>query len=67
MVAALREAARVAMPGGAVVIQVWGAHGRCDLDAIKPIVRPLFPGYDPGALLGPPEPGALEGSPLPRA
>ena len=44
-----REAARVAMPGGAVVIQVWGAHGRCDLDAIKPIVRPLFPGYDPGA------------------
>jgi SAM-dependent methyltransferase len=63
MVAALREAGRVAKPGSPVVIQVWGAHGRCDLDAIKPIVRPLFPGYDPSA---PPPldlaaPGALEG------
>jgi SAM-dependent methyltransferase len=63
MVAALREAGRVARPGSPVVIQVWGAHGRCDLDAIKPIVRPLFPGYDPDA---PPPPdlavaGMLEG------
>ena len=63
MVAALREAGRVARPGSPVVIQVWGAHGRCDLDAIKPIVRPLFPGYDPDA---PPPPdlavaGVLEG------
>lgn len=63
MVAALREAGRVAKPGSPVVIQVWGAHGRCDLDAIKPIVRPLFPGYDPDA---PPPPdlavaGVLEG------
>ena len=63
MVAALREAGRVAKPGAPVVIQVWGEHGRCDLDAIKPIVRPLFPGYDPDA---PPPPdlavaGVLEG------
>src|SRR5688572_4429651 len=49
MVAALREAGRVARPGSPVVIQVWGAHGRCSLDAIKPLVRPFFPGYDPDA------------------
>jgi SAM-dependent methyltransferase len=63
MVAALREAGRVAKPGAPVVIQVWGEHGRCSLDAIKPLVRPLFPGYDPDA---PPPPdlavaGVLEG------
>jgi SAM-dependent methyltransferase len=63
MVAALREAQRVAKNGSPVVIQVWGAHGRCDLDAIKPIVRPLFPGYDPSAPPPPDlaEPGLLEG------
>ncbi len=43
MVAALREAARVAKPGGHVVIQVWGAHERCDLEAMKVIVRPFMP------------------------
>jgi SAM-dependent methyltransferase len=63
MVAALREAGRVAKPGAPVVIQVWGEHGRCSLDAIKPLVRPLFPGYEPDA---PPPPdlavaGVLEG------
>ena len=49
-------------PGGSVVIQVWGLHGRCSLDAIKPVVRPFFPGYDPDAP-PPPDlaaPGALE-------
>jgi SAM-dependent methyltransferase len=63
MVAALREAGRVAKPGSPVVIQVWGAHERCSLDAIKPLVRPFFPGYDPDAA-PPPDlgvPGALEG------
>jgi SAM-dependent methyltransferase len=63
VVAALREAGRVARTGGSVVIQVWGLHGTCDLDAIKPIVRPFFPGFDPGAP-PPPDlaaPGALEG------
>ena len=33
MVAALREAGRVAKPGATVVIQVWGRPERCDLDA----------------------------------
>jgi len=63
MVAALCEARRVARPGRPVVIQVWGAHGRCSLEAIKPLVRPYFPGYDPDAP-PPPDlaaPGALEG------
>lgn len=62
MVAALGEARRVAKPGGSVVIQVWGRHGTCALDAIKPIVRPLFPGYDPEAPPPPDlgEPGLLE-------
>ena len=62
MIAALREAGRVAKPGSPVVIQVWGAHGRCSLDAIKPLVRPFFPGYDADAA-PPPDlgvPGALE-------
>ena len=43
MVAALREAGRVAKPGAPVVIQVWGPHERNDLEAMKAIVRPFFP------------------------
>jgi SAM-dependent methyltransferase len=53
MVAALREAGRVAKPGAAVVIQVWGPHERNDLEAMKVIVRPFFPPRPPDA---PPEP-----------
>ena len=63
MVAALREAGRVAVPGGRVVVQVWGRHEHCSLDAIKPIVRPYFPGADPDAPPPPDlsQPGLLEG------
>ena len=62
MVGALREAARVARPGAPVVIQVWGAHERCDLEAMKEIIRPFLPPRPPD---GPPDPdlarpGALE-------
>jgi SAM-dependent methyltransferase len=53
MVAALREAARVARPGAAVVIQVWGAHERCELEAMKRIARPFLPPRPPDA---PPDP-----------
>ncbi len=62
MVAALREAGRVAKPGSPIVIQVWGAHERCSLEAMKEIARPFFP---PRPLDAPPDPdlsqpGALE-------
>jgi SAM-dependent methyltransferase len=62
MVAALGEAGRVAKPGSPVVIQVWGAHERCDLEAMKTIVRPFFPPRPPDAPPDPDlsEPGALE-------
>jgi SAM-dependent methyltransferase len=62
MVAALREAGRVAKPGAPVVVQVWGAHERCDLEAVKQIARPFLP---PRPTDAPPDPdlsrpGALE-------
>ena len=53
MVAALREAGRVAKAGAPVVIQVWGAHENCDLEAMKLIVRPYLPPRPPDA---PPDP-----------
>jgi SAM-dependent methyltransferase len=43
MVAALREARRVARHGAPVVIQVWGAHERCDLERMKEVARPFLP------------------------
>jgi SAM-dependent methyltransferase len=43
IVAAVREAGRVAKPGAPVVIQVWGPHERNDLEAMKEIARPFFP------------------------
>jgi SAM-dependent methyltransferase len=49
MVAAVREAGRVAKPGAPVVIQVWGAHERCDLEAMKELARPFFPPRPPDA------------------
>ncbi len=53
IVAALREAGRVAKPGAPVVIQVWGPHDRNDLEAMKRIVRPFAP---PRPAEAPPEP-----------
>ena len=62
MVAALREAGRVAKPGAPVVIQVWGAHERCDLEAMKQIARPFLPPRPPDAPPDPDlsQPGVLE-------
>lgn len=62
MVAALREAGRVAKPGAPVVIQVWGAHERCDLEAMKQFARPFLPPRPPDAPPDPDlsKPGALE-------
>jgi SAM-dependent methyltransferase len=53
IVAALREAGRVAKPGAPVVIQVWGPHERNDLEAMKAIIRPFMPPRPDDA---PPEP-----------
>jgi SAM-dependent methyltransferase len=63
MVAALREAGRVAKPGAPIVIQVWGAHERCDLEAMKQLARPFLPPRPPDAPPDPDlsQPGALEG------
>ena len=62
MVAALREAGRVAKPGAPIVVQVWGAHERCSLEAMKTIARPFFPPRPPDAPADPDfsQPGALE-------
>jgi SAM-dependent methyltransferase len=62
MVAALREAGRVAKPGAPVVIQVWGAPERCELEAMKEVVRPFMPAPPPDAPQPPPlwRAGALE-------
>jgi SAM-dependent methyltransferase len=43
IVAALREAGRVAKPGAPVVIQVWGPHERRDLEAMMAIAHPYLP------------------------
>jgi SAM-dependent methyltransferase len=53
IVAALREAGRVAKPGAPIVVQVWGPHERNDLEATKAIVRPFMP---PRPADAPPEP-----------
>ncbi len=44
MVAALREAGRVARPGAPVVVQVWGRPEHNDLEAMKVITRPFLSG-----------------------
>ena len=53
IVAALREAGRVAKSGAAVVIQVWGPHELNDLEAMKEVTRPFLP---PRPADAPPEP-----------
>jgi SAM-dependent methyltransferase len=53
IVAALREARRVAKPGAAVVIQVWGPHERRDLEAMMAIAHSYLP---PRPADAPPEP-----------
>jgi SAM-dependent methyltransferase len=62
MVAALREAARVAKPDAQVLVQVWGRPERCDLSAMKAGVFPLGPPPPPDAPAPPRlwEPGVLE-------
>jgi SAM-dependent methyltransferase len=49
MVAALREAGRVAKPGVPIVIQVWGRPERCALEVMKRVVRRFMPKPPPDA------------------
>ena len=62
LVAALREAGRVAKPRAPVVIQVWGPPERCDLEAMRRVVRPFLPSPPADAPTPPPlwRPGVLE-------
>ncbi|HEX2232821.1 MAG TPA: class I SAM-dependent methyltransferase [Thermoleophilaceae bacterium] len=62
MVAALREARRVAKPGAPVVIQVWGDPERCDLTALKHALAQFMPPPEPDAPKPPAlwKPGVLE-------
>ena len=64
MVAALREARRVAKPGATVLIQVWGRPERCELAPMLAAVGRLRPRQpEPAAAPAPPlwQPGVLEG------
>ncbi len=62
MVAALREAARVAKPGAPVLVQVWGRPERCDLMPMLAAVGSLRPPQPEPRTPSPPlwEPGVLE-------
>jgi SAM-dependent methyltransferase len=62
IVAALREAGRVARPAAPVVIQVWGPHTQNDLEAMKEIARPFMPPRPTNAPAEPDysQPGVLE-------
>jgi SAM-dependent methyltransferase len=59
LVAALREAGRVAKPGAPVVIQVWGRPEACDVTAMKQVLAPYLPPPPPAPPLW--QPGVLEG------
>jgi SAM-dependent methyltransferase len=55
---AMSELARVARPGGRVVVTAWGPPERCEfLTAVMPLIGPLMPPPPPGA--PPAKPGAL--------
>ncbi len=49
IIAAVREAGRVAKPGAPVVIQVWGRPERCDLTPMMRALGPLRPTPPPDA------------------
>jgi hypothetical protein len=62
LVAAQREAGRVAKRRAAVVIQVWGSPERCDLEAMKQVARRYAPAPPPDSPPPPKlwQPGVLE-------
>ena len=60
MVAALREAGRVARPGAFVVIEVFGAPERCDLELVKGAITPFRPRGEDGEEVRYWRPGMVE-------
>jgi SAM-dependent methyltransferase len=61
MVAALREAGRVARPGACVVIEVFGAPERCGLELVKAAITPFRPRGEDGEEVRYWRPGMVEG------
>src|ERR687898_1353554 len=60
MVGALREAGRVARPGAPVVIEVFGAPERCELEQVKGAIAPFRPRGEDGEEVRYWRPGMVE-------
>jgi SAM-dependent methyltransferase len=60
MTAALREAGRVARPGASVVIEVFGAPERCELELVKGAITPFRPAGEDGEEVRYWRPGMVE-------
>jgi SAM-dependent methyltransferase len=60
MAAALREAGRVTAPGGHVVVEVFGAPERCEIELVKQAIAPFRPRGEDGEEVRYWRPGMVE-------